>query len=98
MDYPIELDAAHHVVGQIGQADLPYRSRVADGPDVHGVYRVRHEAEDMLDPGAVTGFEAVVDFLALCELMVPVAFLVDHVCLAARIEYTGVKCTTRSGE
>jgi len=85
MDCPVELDAAQHVVGQVGQADLPCRPRVADGSDVHGVHRVRHETEDMLDPGAVTGFDAVVDFLALCELMVPVAFLVDHVCHAARI-------------
>ena len=42
MDYPIELDAAHHVVGQVGQADLPGRPGVANGSDVHGVHRVRH--------------------------------------------------------
>jgi len=86
MDYPIELDAAHHIVGQIGQADLPCRARVADGPNVHGVHRVCHEPEDMFDPRAVTGSEPVSAFLALGKLMVPVAFLLDHVCHAARLD------------
>ena len=65
MDYLVELDAAHHVVGQIVQADLPCRPRVADGADVHGVHRVRYEAEDMLDPCPVSGFRTVADLSTL---------------------------------
>jgi len=45
-----KLHTAHHVVGQVCQADLGLCSFNADGSDIHGLHRVGHEPEDMFDP------------------------------------------------
>lgn len=83
INFLVQLRASHHVIGQICQTDLGCRPDVANGFDVHGVHRVGEIAKHVLNSGTGTGLLSVRGLLGFGELMVPVAFLLNHIRHAA---------------